>query len=161
MAELFHIKTISGPVLEAVRAATLNKLHAVVCAGIVHEVGSTAIPGTIGKQDLDFLVLAPKGQFLLLRERLDSVFARNDQQLTNAHYQGYLVESNLDVAIQLTVAGSQFDTFLAFKTRLLANPALVRDYNQLKTQFDGQPMDLYRHAKRRFIEQTLGVGQAP
>ena len=45
--------------------------------------------------------------------------------------------------------------FERFRDRLNASPALLREYNALKRQHDGEPMDAYRSAKDRFIIRTL------
>jgi len=157
MGEIFHILDISAQRLDAARQTTLESLSRVVPTEFIHEVGSTAVPGVIGKQDLDFLVRAPQSQFVQIRGQLDKVFSRNTNQLSNNQYQGYLVESELDVAIQLTIQGCEFDTFLDFNQRLLNDPSLVSGYNALKRRFDGRDMDSYRQAKRQFIEQALST----
>ena len=73
-------------------------------------------------------------------------------------YQGYKVDSDLDVSIQLTVKGGAHDDFLDFLDfleRLRASATLRAEYNELKRSFDGRDMDEYRFAKRAFIERVL------
>ena len=70
-------------------------------------------------------------------------------------YQGYRVESDMDVAIQLTIEGGPHDTFLEFLERLRSDANLRKRYNDLKRKFDGKPMDDYRTAKRQFIESAI------
>lgn len=130
-------------------------LASIIPADQFHEVGSTAVAGVIGKQDLDFLVLVPKADFLTTRAALDQMFQRNAEQLSNAVYQGYIVSSEPDVAVQLTIKGGPNDNFLEFVELLRGNDRLITRYNKLKEKFDGQPMDKYRAAKRAFIEQAL------
>lgn len=155
MAELFRIKPMDAADLSKERQRVQTLLSTVTDAKTVYEVGSTAVPGLIGKQDLDFLVLVPAAEFVAVRSRLDEHFRRNPDQLSTTEYQGYTVESALDVAIQLTIEGGQHDTFLEFLALLRGSPVLREQYNQLKVAFDGQPMQRYREAKHRFIETAL------
>jgi len=133
----------------------LALLAARVPSEYVHEVGSTAVAGVLGKQDLDFLVLVPTRDFPNIRAVLDQWFARNPEQRSNDVYQGYKVDSDLDVSIQLTVEGGPHDDFLDFLARLRASATLRAEYNELKKSFDGRDMHEYRFAKRAFIERVL------
>ena len=49
-----------------------------------------------------------------------------------------------DVAIQLVVKNSQWQSFLIFRDRLLKNQNLVMAYNQLKRDSQHLSMDKYR-----------------
>lgn len=133
----------------------MQLLAKIVPTESVFEVGSTAVAGIIGKQDLDFLVRVPPEKFQATRAALDQAFTRNPEQLSNAIYQGYIVESNMDVAIQLTIEDGPFDNFLAFLDRLRESAELRQEYNELKRQFDGALMADYREAKQVFIERVL------
>lgn len=155
MVEIFRINDVDADTLEIERRRVTALLQACVPAEQVHEVGSTAVQGVVGKGDLDFLVLVPSQDFKSTRFELDQRFPRNPQQLSNDIFQGYTVESDLDVAIQLTVEGGAHDDFLPFLDRLRASASLREKYNQLKQSFDGQPMNEYRDAKRAFIERAL------
>ena len=157
MAEKFRINEIDLEALEGERDRVLCLLKACVPSERVHEVGSTAVPGVVGKQDLDFLVLVPPQDFDSARSELDERFARNPDQLSNDVYQGYKVDSDLDVAIQLTIAGGDHDDFLDFLARLRASASLRAKYNELKQAFDGRDMDEYREAKGAFIERVLST----
>lgn len=119
------------------------------------EVGSTAVEGVIGKGDIDVLVRVPAPAFDEARARIDALFPRNPEQLSNEIYQGYLVPSELDVAIQLTVKGGAYDDFVPFLELLRASPELVGRYNALKRAHDGGPMDRYREEKAAFIRAAL------
>jgi len=138
------------------RDAALEALRAALPAWAdVIEVGSTAVEGVIGKGDIDLLVRVPRERFGEARAIVDSIYARNPDQLANDQYQGYLVPSVLDVAIQLTVRDGPYDQFIAFLDALRASPELVERYNTLKRAWDGESMDDYRGAKSRFIAEVL------
>lgn len=155
MVEVFRINDIDPSALDAERRRVLALLTAIVPPERVHEVGSTAVPGIVGKQDLDFLVLVQAQDFRSTRHDLDQQFPRNLGQLSNDVYQGYKVDSALDVAIQLTIEGSAHDNFLTFLDALRASANLRAEYNRLKQAFDGRAMDKYRDAKGAFIEKVL------
>lgn len=155
MEDVFRINNLPSKLLQQERERALALLTQLVSQTFVFEVGSTAVDGILGKQDLDFLVRVPKEHFASTRLLLDENFARNPQQLSSEIYQGYTVDSELDVAIQLTIEGGPQDTFLDFLNLLRSNPELRDQYNQLKKIYDGKPMDIYRDAKRAFIEDAL------
>jgi len=156
VSERFVLRAIDPGELACARDAALMPLRAALPAWAeVLEVGSTAVEGVIGKGDIDLLVLAPAERFDEARAILDTLFARNPDQLSNEQYQGYLVPSELDVAVQLTVRGGPYDSFVAFLDALRASPARVERYNALKRAWDGEPMDAYRAAKAAFIEEVL------
>ncbi len=121
----------------------------------VHEVGSTAVPGAIGKGDLDILVRVVAAEFDATRKCLDSLTPRNPEQLSSSKYQGYLVPNEPDAALQLTVLDGPHDNFLAFLRCLRAQPELVERYNELKRRHDGGAMKDYRVAKGLFIGEIL------
>ena len=155
MTEYFTINDINEVELDAERQRTLAKLGEIVPQDSFFEVGSTAVPGVIGKQDLDFLVRVSKARFANTRSVLDTVFQRNSNQLSTDIYQGYTVKSDMDVAIQLTIEGGPHDTFLEFLERLRKSADLRTRYNDLKRKYDGKPMDDYRNEKRAFIEAAI------
>ena len=136
--ETFRISSLDAEVLDAERRRVLALLAACIPLEKVHEVGSTAVPGIVGKQDLDFLVLVPAKDFEVTRSVLDQRFRRNPEQLSTDAYQGYTIDSDLDVAIQLTIEGSTHDTFLAFLAQLRDSADLRAQYNHLKQRFDGK-----------------------
>lgn len=155
MTELFYIKDIDPSTMMSERNRVLGILMEMVPGDGVMEVGSSAVKGAIGKQDIDFLVRVNRDSFAGVRALLDARFDRNPNQLSNDEYQGYRVESPLDVAVQLTIRGGQYDHFDRFLDALRADPCRLEAYNALKRQWNGKPMDQYRLAKRAFIELTL------
>ncbi len=155
MSDLFFLSKLDAAKIETERQRVISLLSSVLDAAWIYEVGSTAVEGLIGKQDLDFLVRVPAHEFNNVRRLLDQSFDRNPKQLSNDVYQGYVVESALDVAVQLTVADGPHDTFLAFLNLLRSDRKLRISYNELKRRYHGQPMNAYREAKRNFIENAL------
>ena len=153
--ETFRVRQFDENLLRQEVDRVLGLIRKVVPSASVMEVGSTAIEGVVGKQDLDFVVRVPSNRFDQARRIMDLAFSRNSQQISNGEYQGYVVPSPLDVAIQLIVEDGQYDTFEKFLLTVSADPALKRAYNDLKVAWDGRPMKEYRVAKRCFIDSVL------
>jgi GrpB-like predicted nucleotidyltransferase (UPF0157 family) len=153
--DFFEIKDIDRRALQSERERVLCALRNLVPFASVFEVGSTAVEGVIGKQDIDFVVRVPRDRFDSTRRILDSNFPRNPEQLSTQEYQGYVVPSSMDVAIQLIVENGKHDDFHVFAQLLASNRDVREAYNQLKARWHGRPMQEYRLAKQRFIESSL------
>jgi len=155
--EIFRVRHLDPRILAKERERVHSLLSACDLPGRVIEAGSTAVPGLVGKGDLDFLVLVSAAEFSVAREILDHHFSRNPEQLANEQYQGYKVESNMDVAIQLTIEGGRYDTFETFLEILNSSAEVREHYNRLKYAYDGKSMQEYREAKSAFIEKALSA----
>jgi GrpB-like predicted nucleotidyltransferase (UPF0157 family) len=53
----------------------------------------------------------------------------------------------------LAVVDSKVDHFLLWRNRLMTHAQLLSAYDELKRGFEGQSMNAYREAKRRFIAE--------
>jgi GrpB-like predicted nucleotidyltransferase (UPF0157 family) len=155
--EMFTLASMDTQALTAEAARVIAAVSSMVPECQVLEVGSTAVPGAIGKGDIDILVRAAAGDFENARRTLDGAFQRNPDQFSSEEFQGYTVASVHDVALQLTVAGCPHDCFEAFVLALRSDATLLARYNALKREWDGRPMDAYRDAKAKFIRATLGL----
>ena len=153
--EIFRIQPPKVRLTRIEKVRVLRILRHLLPFSEVKETGSTAVPGVIGKQDLDFLVKVKTPQFRSARSTLDENFLRNAKQVSNENIQGYLIDSHVDIALQLVVENSEYDIFDEFVSALKHDPNLRLAYNHLKIQWDGMPMDDYRKAKRAFIEAIL------
>jgi GrpB-like predicted nucleotidyltransferase (UPF0157 family) len=155
---IFMIATVDVAVFAAQRARLLNVVQEAAPCGSVVEVGSTAVEGVIGKGDIDIAVRVPRLSFAAVRAEFDRRFRRNAEQLSNDKFQGYLLDSPLDAAIQLFVADSEFDHFEPFLALLRSSAELRAAYNDLKRRYHNRPMDEYRSAKNEFITTALQAG---
>jgi GrpB-like predicted nucleotidyltransferase (UPF0157 family) len=154
MSDVFRLQP-PPPDLPRERDRAIAAVRAVAPHAEVFEVGSTAIEGVVGKQDIDLLVRVALEDFERTRALLDGAFERDAQQLSNELYQGYRVASPLDVALQFTVRGCRYDRFLLFIEALRDNPERIEAYNALKRRWHGQSMREYRVEKSAFIESVL------
>ena len=78
--EIFWLRQLDPEDSQRERLRILQWLRGALPFANVREVGSTAIEGVIGKQDIDFAVGVPPAQFTAAREILDGSFRRNDRQ---------------------------------------------------------------------------------
>lgn len=121
---------------------------------IMH-VGATAIADCLTKGDVDIMVRVVADEFAAAERALASLFTRSLSG-SSAEFAGFEdANSSPHLTIQLVAKGGQFDVFERFRDRLIASPALLREYNALKRQHDGAPMHHYRSAKDRFITRAL------
>lgn len=152
---LFQIQTSQVRLIRKEKVRVIRMVRALVPFAEVKEIGSTAVAGVIGKQDLDVLVRVENKNFGLAKRKLDECFSRNEAQLSNEDIQGYRIDSKADIALQLVVKDGPYDCFDEFLTALLQDASLRAAYNCLKMQWDGKSMQEYRTAKGHFIEDVL------
>lgn len=158
--DIFKIKTSDPSIMKAEGTRIFSVLETLSLSAETIEVGSSAIDEVIGKEDIDFLVRTVPDQFKKVCAILDDHFDRDVDQLSNEQYQAYKVPSDIDIdidiALQVTPEGSPYDHFEAFLEILRQNRATRDSYNQLKRDYDGEPMSQYREAKAAFIMEQLG-----
>jgi GrpB-like predicted nucleotidyltransferase (UPF0157 family) len=123
----------------------------------IEHIGSTAIPGTLTKGDLDILVrVSTSEQLVRADELLAQRYQRNTGSDRNFEFSSFKNE-DLDppLGIQVVLKDSAYDQFIKFRDLLRASPALVKAFNDLKAKFEGCSMDEYRTAKTGFIQSIL------
>ncbi len=122
---------------------------------IMH-IGATAIPGCLTKGNLDILVRVDSGdEFAEADRALASLFTRR-LAATATVFSAFDDRGSVpQFSIQLVARGGEFDVFDKFRDRLIASPALLREYNALKREHDGAPMAKYQSAQDRFIMRAL------
>jgi GrpB-like predicted nucleotidyltransferase (UPF0157 family) len=128
----------------------------------IEHVGSTAVPGSVTKGDLDICVIVPPADFAAADARLGGCYARNPGSIHTAEFAAFTAEGGaIDVGIQLVAQGSRWDTFVRWRDLLRADPEVRRAYDELKRRYHQKPMDDYRAAKSAFIENTLSRAPLP
>ncbi|QVR66369.1 GrpB family protein [Acinetobacter sp. BHS4] len=122
----------------------------------IEHIGSSAIPNTISKGDLDIYIEVIPEQFEFTIEQLKTLNFIEKQNTLRTH-ELCMLESlnNDDVAFQIVVTDSIFTFFLTFKNKLISSPTLVNEYNQLKLQCSHLDPDQYRTIKSDFINRVL------
>jgi GrpB-like predicted nucleotidyltransferase (UPF0157 family) len=137
-----------------------HQLRAIVADAEIHHVGSTAIPGSLTKGDLDVQVRVSPQRFAAAKAALASRFAINAGGFSDRDaisFEDY--GSDPPVGVHLTVVGGSSDVQLRFRDLLLASEPLRLEYDELKRRFDGGSMEAYRSAKAAFVSRVLsGIG---
>lgn len=125
--------------------------------GDIEHIGSTSIPGSITKGDLDISVRVPASRFEDALSLLDTCCERHEESHNTEEYQPYLCHiENQQVGIQLFISGSVYEKrFLFWRDALSNNPRLLEQYNDLKVAYHGRSMSEYRDAKSKFIRTHL------
>ena len=125
----------------------------------VEHVGATAVPGAWTKGDVDLLVRVDPERFgaaVVSLQRLYAVHQPGNWTPTLASFNA-VGTSDLPVGVQLVVAGSADDAlFGPFRDALIANPALLAEYNALKRSHDGEAYQTYTAVKGAFVEGVRG-----
>jgi GrpB-like predicted nucleotidyltransferase (UPF0157 family) len=132
------------------------RLRSLVPGTDLQHVGSTAIPGSLTKGDLDIQVRVQAHAFAAAEAVLAGVYARNEgSDLVPGALASFVAKSGgMAVGIQLTSVDGPFDTFWRFREALLARADLRERYDALKRAFEGRPMAEYRHAKEAFLDEV-------
>lgn len=78
----------------------------------IHHVGSTAIPNSLTKGDLDIQVRVPSNQFFQAVEALSSIYDLNEGSVKTIEFRAFEDDTKTPpLGIQLTVIGSEFGFF--------------------------------------------------
>lgn len=124
----------------------------------IEHVGATAVPGCLGKGDLDIAVRVPPDRFAACRAVLGRRYPDNPGSVRTADFAAFQDEATEPpLGIQLVALGSELDVFVRFRDRLRTDRALAGHYNALKQAHAGRPMAAYRAAKDAFIAAALAA----
>lgn len=146
------------PSVDAAFSAHSTQIAAALPAAEIEHVGSTAIPGALTKGDLDLLVRVPTEQFATAVATLRGLYAVHQPENWTPTYASFVDPRSCDppVGVQLAVAGSADDALFApFRDALIADPALLAQYNALKLSLEGADVEHYTDVKGAFVERVL------
>jgi GrpB-like predicted nucleotidyltransferase (UPF0157 family) len=136
-----------------------GELQAMVPGAQIEHVGSTAIPGSLTKGDLDIQVRVLAAQYAAAKERLCQLFDINAGGFSAHDAISFEDHSHVPhVGIHLTVVGGSADLQWRFRDLLLASEPLRQKYDDLKRRFEGKSMERYRDAKAEFVDRVLNTG---
>lgn len=120
----------------------------------VDHVGSTAIPYSITKGDLDILVRVKSNDFSKAIKRLSKFYKVAQRKNWTKSFASFKDDTEtIPVGIQLTIRESGLDDFLRIRNILMDDPKLLKAYNNLKLKFQNEKMRKYRKAKADFFEK--------
>jgi GrpB-like predicted nucleotidyltransferase (UPF0157 family) len=118
----------------------------------IQHVGSTAIPNSLTKGDLDIQVRVPAEIFTVAVEKLSALYAINEGSVQTDYFRAFQDDTtDPPLGVQLTVIDSELDIFWKFREVLLANDTYRAEYDELKKAYEGKSMEAYREAKQRFF----------
>lgn len=124
----------------------------------IQHIGSTAIPNSITKGDLDIQVRVPKEDFTKAVEMLSTIYDINEGSTKTDFFRTFKDDSlPLPLGVQLTVINSDLDIFWKIRDVLLKNDEFRKEYDDLKRNFEGKTMDEYRLAKKQFFERIMNA----
>ncbi len=134
-----------------------HRILAVVPDADVQHVGSTAVPGSLTKGDLDMNVRVEARWFSGAVAELGKLYEINQPHNWTEAFASFKDDASfdLDLGVQLTVIGSQDDHFVRLRDLLNDNPGLVVKINELKEKHQGGNMESYRADKAELYQQIL------
>jgi GrpB-like predicted nucleotidyltransferase (UPF0157 family) len=137
-----------------------TQLAAIVDDAEIHHVGSTAVPDSLTKGDLDIQIRVARARFASARAQLQRLYAVNTGGFSDDDAISFEdCSGEPSVGIHLTVIGSVSDVQMKFRDLLLASESLRKDYDNLKRRFEGGSMEGYRTAKADFVSRVLAGGR--
>ena len=123
----------------------------------IEHIGSTSVPDSLTKGDLDIGVGTDPELLESSANILEKRFDRNLESDRTPEFCAFKsAHEPIEVGIQLYAKGSIFERrFIEWRDALLHDPELLVSYNGLKARFEGKLMQDYRAAKSKFIRDYL------
>lgn len=152
----FYLAEEYQPLCHARFAYYQTQIKALLTNAEIEHIGASSIPNAISKGDLDIYIAVDQSEF---NDAIQKLYGLNFQEklATLRTDQLCMLESlnGDDVAFQLVVKGSEFESFIKFRDRLRQSPELVQTYNNLKKHCENLDMIDYRIEKNKFISAVL------
>ncbi|OAB25544.1 hypothetical protein PMSD_27720 [Paenibacillus macquariensis subsp. defensor] len=122
----------------------------------VQHVGSTSVPNSLTKGDLDIQVRVKPEDYLYAVDTLSQLYSVNNGSISSDSFKAFKDDiTEPPLGVQLTVIDTEFDFFWKFRDVLLTNDHYRAEYDDLKRNYDGKDMDDYREAKNTFFEWLM------
>jgi len=123
----------------------------------IEHIGSTAIPGSVTKGDVDIFVGVDR---TLHSKTIETLSEYGFQIKHDTHRDRALCMMitdlyDIDVAVQVVENGSVYEFFIAFRDQLKNSKELLTEYNDIKRTACNMSENEYREAKAQFIEHVL------
>lgn len=130
------------------------RLQELIPEADIQHVGSCAIPGAIGKFDIDIQIRVPRELF----EQAKEIMQQNYEEKHKDRFwdeNGLIFKSNDDaidkIDYMVTVINSQKDDYYRTRDYFINNPEALAVYNAFKMQYEGKPYHEYRTAKGKYL----------
>ncbi len=152
----FHDQTKFQRDAEEVFLREKKKILRIAPNADIQHVGSTAVPGSLAKGDLDIQVRVTEKDFERAKKAIAKLYKPNKGNPPTKTYASFKNDSvKVPLGVQLTVIGSKEDDFSILRDILLGDDKLSQKYNALKKRCQGKPMREYRKAKGKFFEKII------
>jgi len=138
----------------AIFARRQAELEEMLPGARVEHIGSTAVPGSLTKGDLDICAIVRREEFEPASRALAERFRIHQPENWSPTLASFTApsEDGIDVGVQLVPAGSPDErAFVGWRDRLRADNELRARYDELKRRHRADGMDAYRAAKERLI----------
>ena len=107
-----------------------RRLKSLLPEAEIQHVGSTAVPGSLTKGDLDIQLRVPAAKFHAADAALARYYERNVASTHSSTFSSFKDDrTNPPLGLQLTVIGGPEDKFCLLRDHLLAHPDANRSYN--------------------------------
>lgn len=119
----------------------------------IQHVGSTAIPGSVTKGDVDIKISVSLKDFDKAVKVLKQIYEINQPENWTPNFASFKDDTSYDLPVgtQLTIIGSKSDDFVELRDLLIKNKKLLKEYNQMKLKYEGKGMEEYRKEKADFF----------
>jgi GrpB-like predicted nucleotidyltransferase (UPF0157 family) len=117
----------------------------------IQHVGSCAVPGMIGKFDVDIQIRVTKEKFSEIVENLKKNYKHKHPEMWTSEFAIFSNNKEYHIDLVVTVIDSRYDDFYRVRDALIADPNLLKEYNNLKRKFEGKKYAEYREAKMKFF----------
>lgn len=118
----------------------------------IQHVGSCAIPGAMGKFDIDIQIRVPKEYFDHVLVSCKKQYLEKHPELWTPEFAIFMnPDTSVDIDYLVTVKDSIYDDFYWSRDYLISHPEKLQEYNELKMKFEGKPYHEYRTAKQEFF----------
>ncbi|QKE72019.1 hypothetical protein HPK19_04030 [Arthrobacter citreus] len=133
-------------------------IEALLPGADLQHIGSTAIPNSLTKGDLDVQVRVFPEEFSKAVKLLSTLFELNEGSIKTDSFRAFKNDS-LDppLGVQLTIIDSEFDFFWKLRDLLLLNEEYKIEYDHLKRRFEGKGMEDYRDCKNEFFAKLMNT----
>ncbi len=122
----------------------------------IQHVGSSSVPGLIGKLDVDIQVRTTEQQFPAAFAALQKRYQAKHPEIWDKGFATFCNNDQHLIDIMVTVIGSKYDIFHKMRDRLTADDSLRERYNDIKRLYDGKTYGEYKKAKVGFFVEAGG-----
>jgi GrpB-like predicted nucleotidyltransferase (UPF0157 family) len=133
---------------------TRTRLTALVPDARIEHLGSTAVPDSLTKGDLDICVIVATGDFDATTATLAGTYEIHQPENWTEEMASFIAppEDGIEIGVELVVDEStEEDWFIGWRERLRSDPELRGRYDRLKQKHASGSVEDYRAAKERLI----------